>query len=286
MGQKDLTQKNLETYPDVFADTVNALLYEGESILMEENLCPAPTETLYYGEDANLRNQFHDVSKYETQAGKVIAQYTLENETRCDSKMILRKAGYEGAVYREQYEKKMKDIYPVVSLVLHWGKRRWHAPKSIHSLFERKNISEKLMRYIDNMQIYAYDMRYLSKEVRQRFASDMRLVVDYLAEGEDYQPTDQPIKHIEAFLLMMRQITGDCRYEEIIEEVVKEHNEKGEMTMCPLLDKYEARGVQKGTVMAIKNIMQNMKMTAEQAMEVLEVPLSERAEYLQLIKEG
>lgn len=30
MGQKDLTEKNLEFYPDVFADVLNALLYQGK----------------------------------------------------------------------------------------------------------------------------------------------------------------------------------------------------------------------------------------------------------------
>ena len=32
MGQKDLTQKNLEHYPDVFADVINALLYQGKQV--------------------------------------------------------------------------------------------------------------------------------------------------------------------------------------------------------------------------------------------------------------
>lgn len=97
MGQKDLTQKNLEYYPDVFADIVNALLYEGKAVLAGADLQPAPTETLYAGQKETLRNQFHDVSKYEMKNGRIKVQYTLENESCCNKKMILRKAGYEGA---------------------------------------------------------------------------------------------------------------------------------------------------------------------------------------------
>ena len=113
MGQKDLTQKNLECYPDVFADIINALLYEGQLIVRPENLRSAPTETLYAGVGRELRNQFHDVSKYEMemQSGRIRMQYTLENETGCNPGMVLRKAGYEGAVYREQYDKKIKEAY-------------------------------------------------------------------------------------------------------------------------------------------------------------------------------
>ncbi len=43
---------------------------------------------------------------------------------------------------------------------------------------------------------------------------------------------------------MMREITGDFRYEEMIGKI--EQDGKGEITMCELLDRYEARGVQKG----------------------------------------
>lgn len=49
MGQKDLTAKELESKPDVFADIINALIYEGEQVLLPELLQAAPTETLYAG---------------------------------------------------------------------------------------------------------------------------------------------------------------------------------------------------------------------------------------------
>lgn len=246
MGQKDLTQKNLENYPDVFADTVNALLYEGEQVLLPQNLQPAPTETLYRGQGGVLRNQFHDVSQYEMRGGRIRVQYTLENETRASSKMILRKAGYEGAIYRNQYEKKKQEIYPVISLILHWGKGKWRTCKSLHELFQRQHLPESTRQCIEDMRLQVYDMRCLSKEQRGRFTSDMRIVVDYLAEGEKYQATNQPILHVEAFLRLMREVSGDLRYERMISKL--EQNKEGEITMCGLLDKYEARGIEKGVI--------------------------------------
>ena len=82
MGQKDLTEKSLEFYPDVFADVTNALLYCGKTVVEAETLQPAPTETLYPGRSGKLHNQFHDVSKYVVKEGHIKAQYTLENETK------------------------------------------------------------------------------------------------------------------------------------------------------------------------------------------------------------
>ena len=49
MGQKDLVSKQLENYPDVFADIVNALVYDGKGVVLETELVSAPTETLYKG---------------------------------------------------------------------------------------------------------------------------------------------------------------------------------------------------------------------------------------------
>lgn len=246
MGQKDLTQKNLECYPDVFADTVNALLYNGVQVLLPDTLQPAPTETLYHGKDNSLCNQFHDVSQYVMQSDRIKIQYTLENETKASSKMILRKAGYEGAVYRSQYENLTKDIYPIISLVLHWGEYRWKSSKSLLELILEQNLPNATMNCIDDMRLRVYDMRFLTKEVREKFTSDMRIIVDYLAEGDDYQPTSQPIIHVKALLLMLKELSGDFRYEDIISELETKPTEKGDITMCGLLDKYEARGIAKG----------------------------------------
>ena len=90
-------------------------------------------------------------------------------------------------------------------------------------------------------------MRRLPGEVRERFQSDMRIVLDYLAEGKDYQPTQQPIVHLKEFLRLMKEVSGDARYEEILLQLEENQRlEKGGLTMCELLDKYENRGIEKG----------------------------------------
>ncbi len=74
---------------------------------------------MYQGRE-NLRNQLEDVARYEIHDGRVTMQYLFANQTRRDSKMIFRKAGYVGSAYREQYDGKVKDVYPVVEIVLYW----------------------------------------------------------------------------------------------------------------------------------------------------------------------
>ncbi len=281
MGQKDLTEKNLEFYPDVFADILNVLLYQGEQVVSAEELQPAPTETLYMGKEDKLHNQFHDVSKYVVHGGCIRMQYTLENQSRGERSMVLRKAGHEGAVYREQIER--KDTYPVISCTLHWGKTCWRQPRSLMQLWKKDYIPEVARKYIDNIKLQVFDMAHLPGKIRKYFKSDMRIIVDYLAEGKDYIPTRQHIVHIKALLMMLRELTEDERYEAIIEEMLDVERRKGAATMCELLDKYEKRGIEKGIEKGImdslQNLMETMKMNLEQAMDALKIPDAEKNKY-------
>lgn len=279
MGQKDLTAKNLEYYPDVFADIINALLYRGKQVVSAMDLQSAPTETLYPDKNHKLHNQFHDVSKYLIQNGQIAMQYTLENESQARKKTVLRKAGYQGAVYREQVNS--KDTYPVISTVLYWGKGHWRQPRSLNQLWYEKQIPDIVREYIDDIKIHVYDMRQLPLKIRKYFTSDMRIVVDYLAEGKNYIPSTQKIIHTEALLRMLKVLTGDERYTFLLQTIKNEEQKEGGTTMCELLDRYENRGRESMLIESIHNLMDTMKWTAEQAMNALKIPDSERSNYLE-----
>ncbi len=90
-------------------------MYNGKQLVRKEQLLAAPTESIYQGEEA-LRHQFEDVGKYEVIDEKVNALYLFANQTRVDGGMLLRKAGYVGAAYREQYDGKIQDACPVMEI--------------------------------------------------------------------------------------------------------------------------------------------------------------------------
>ena len=239
---KDVTQKNLEGFPDVAADILNVFMFGGRQIVEAKRLYPAPTETEYATPGSALRNQLEDISKYEMSEGKIRAQYLLANQSETDEGMILRKAGYVGAVYREQYDGKVKDCFPVVSLVLYWGNGHWRKPCSIRELFMETDLHPKLWNLVDDLRLHVFEMRNLPPEVRERFISDMRHVADYLAEGNDFR-SDRPVVHKEALIRLLRALGGDPDVEDtarILEEMnVKEEDE---ITMCELFDQYTRRG--------------------------------------------
>ncbi len=244
---KDKTQKNLEAFQDVAADIINALYYDGKEVVTEKNLIPAATETLYASAEGVLKSQLEDVSKLEIEREKVKAQYYIANQTSCDSKMILRKAGYVGAAYREQYDGKMKDAYyPVNEFVLYWGKERWTAPNSLKDFLLNKEADRERIAPVDEMGIRVYEMRRLPRKVRERFQSDMRIVVDYLAEGNSYC-SDREIIHTEALVRMIMALSGDKdadNTEKILKDINVEKEEK--IKVCELFEQYIRKGRKEG----------------------------------------
>lgn len=297
MGQKDLSEKNLEFFPDVFADTVNALLYEGEPVVDPNTLKPAPTETLYYSQNNKLRNQFQDVSKYQMQGNSIHLQYTLENETKANRKMLFRRIGYEGAAYREQWDR--KETFPFIGLVLYWGEREWRPPRSIAEFFHNRKIPLETWTYINDFHMHVYEMARLPKHIRDRFQSDMRFVVDILAEGENYIPNVQPIRHKEALFLMLTSLTEDERFEEILNQMEEdyirnhpdeyanedEYDEKGDQkTMKTFLDRYYRESVAQGLTQGLTQGLsqgtllgaaQNLTNNVEALMQNLSLSLQE-----------
>ena len=55
--KKDIVEKEFVAFPDVAADVINVLLYQGEEVVMADSLWPGPTETVYESEE-RLKNQF------------------------------------------------------------------------------------------------------------------------------------------------------------------------------------------------------------------------------------
>ena len=134
MAEKDTTTKTLESYNSVFADIVNCLLFDGKAVIDENSLTPADKESQYKA-DGKIRSQERDVSKFWMNTNINIAFIGIENQVAPDELMPIRIMNYDSAVYREQYtlkkNNKLKKCYPVVTLVLYFGKDDWNYGKNL-----------------------------------------------------------------------------------------------------------------------------------------------------------
>ena len=244
MQEKDITQKMLERHNDVFSDIVNVLLFGGKKVVAEEALFDATTDSILKIE-GRVRFQDRDVAKYWKDSQLNIALFGIENQTNPDKFMPLRVMGYDGLEYTRQVRKEYdgENKYPVITLVLYLGyDKKWIYPKN---LFGALDIDEGLKPYVNDYKINLFEIAYLDREIIDSFKSDFWILADYLYQmrvNKNYVADKKSIAHVEELLMLMSAMTGDKRFEEIIDEA----NTKEVVNMCEVLDIVEARGIEKG----------------------------------------
>ncbi|WP_304975868.1 Rpn family recombination-promoting nuclease/putative transposase [uncultured Acetatifactor sp.] len=262
MAEKDIAEKTLEAYDDVFADIINVLLFQGRQFVKEDELEEESLASSYKA-DGRLHAQERDVAKYWRKGLVRIALYGLENQTAIDGDMPLRLFSYDGAAYRAQLltDREMKEKtgrtaprYPVVTLVLYFGyDRHWKRPKT---LFECLDIPEEIKPYVNDHRMNLYEVAYLSDEQVEMFTSDFKVVADYFVQmrkNKNYVASEVTIKHVHELLQLMAVMTQDSRFE----DVYSPDMERREMTMCEVLDRVENKGIQKGedTILSLMNYL-------------------------------
>ena len=257
--EKDITQKALEMYNDVFADIINVLLFNGENVVTEDSLTDVVQESILKI-DGGIRAQYRDIAKYWYKSKIKLSMFGLENQTKPEKRMPLRVFGYDGTEYVKQAKKENNKevLYPVITLVLYFGyNSRWNQPKS---LFELLEIDERIKPYVNDFKINLFEIAYLDREKIDMFKSDFWILADYLYQmrvNKDYVAGDTVIEHVDELLMLMSAMTKDYRFEETINEVKgKEH-----VTMCEVLDRVEARGreegIKEGTVQVLISLVKD-----------------------------
>ena len=244
MQDKDITEKMLEKYNDVFADILNVLLFAGRDMVDESSLMDAlPMSMLKI--DGRVRTQERDIAKYWRKNKINVALFGLENQTVPNKLMPLRVFGYDGAEYVKQSRKENSDRakYPVITLVLYLGyEKRWNYPKR---LFDVLDIDKDIRPYVNDFKINLFEIAYLEREKVDLFKSDFRILADYLYQmrkNRDYIADKTNIGHVEELLTLMSAMTGDNRFE----ETINDFKGKEKVNMCEVLDRVEARGIEKG----------------------------------------
>ena len=241
MAGKDISEKILESYDDVFADIVNGLLFGGRQVIDPADLTDQAPRAAYKA-DGSLREVERDVAKRWTRGDIRIACIGLENQTAADADMPLRVIGYDGAEYRAQLNRG-KERYPVVTLVLYFGtEKHWDKALSLHDALD---IPAEFRPYVQDYRINLFEIAYLEPENVKKFRSDFKIVADYFVQTRksgDYHPEPEKIRHVQAVLQLLRIMTNDSRFEEAAAA-----SQEGEIeNMCEFLDRVEARGIAKG----------------------------------------
>jgi hypothetical protein len=237
LGQKDISEKILLDYNDVFSDIINGIVFEGAQTVLPESLENMTVHSQYKADGNKLHEQERDVAKYWKDKKITLAIYGFEDESIPEKQMPVRIMGYDGAAYRSQLG--AEKISPVITLVLYFGtKRRWNTPRNLKEIL---NIPTGLEKYVNDYHIHVIEVAWLTDEEISRFQSDFRIVANFFRNkrlDENYIPDDPTvIKHVDEVLKLLAVMTGDNKYEIHINNA-----NNGGVSMCTVAQNLEKRG--------------------------------------------
>ncbi len=242
MGAKDITEKILADFNDVFADIINGVLFDGKQVVSEHALENVKDRSQYKFNNI-IHEQERDLAKRWIPYKICFALYGLEHETGAEPYMPMRIIGYDGAAYRGQLTKRERDRpnFPVITIVLYFGTKHWDQPRT---LYECMNIQENLKPFVSDYKINVVEVAFLDDKL-DNFHSDFRIIAEYFVNKRrnmEYIPSAQEIQHVDEFLKLLQALTGDDRYFDVLNLLQKEAKKEG-VNMCEILDKVENRGI-------------------------------------------
>ena len=248
MGQKDITEKLLEDYNDVFADIINGLIFNGEQRILPESLDNTQVHSQYKSEDGKIHELERDVAKYWKDKKVELAICGIENQSSVEKNMPFRIIGYDGAAYRSQLLNNRKEILLIMTIVLYFGtSHHWYGKKNIKGLMK---IPEGLDDYINDYEMKVFEIAWLTETEISRFQSDFKVVANFFVQkrkNKNYIPDDPTeIKHVDEVLKLLQVMTGDERYQMIFQK------KKGVRSMCDVAERLEKMGMEKGIEQGVK----------------------------------
>lgn len=247
MAEKDLTEKKLEDYGDVFADIYNTLLFQ-EKLIEEDKLQAGPTESIYKSATDEWREQRRDtVKEYMDNLNLVIATLGIENQASIDKYEPIRVMGYDYGSYRQQIVDG-KELHPVITIVLNFTDKKWNKKKSLVDILK---MPEKFRGYVQDYKINVFDIAFLDDATIESFISDFKLVAKFFKNkrlGVNINTTTDTtaISHPEELMELFTVFTGDTTYTEAIPEIL-ERKKRGEViSMCTVAQELLEKGRTEG----------------------------------------
>ena len=258
MGEKDILEKKLLMFNDVFADFVNGIMFDGKDVVKEDELVDLSGWSHYKGDDSKHRFQDRDVVKLWKKENVVISLIGIENQDIPDEDMVFRVISYDGASYRTQLVEKERrkrkkkvdkvaeksaeklDIFPVITFVIYYGEEEWKHETTLH---KRLNLDSELKHYVSDYSINLIDLKKLSEDDINKFKKDFKLIADYMVKGSKHKADRIDLNHPEEVSELILRLTG----EELPFEVeCEEGGNNMEKFFEPMFERAEARGRAEG----------------------------------------
>ena len=287
-AKKGISPIVLMKHNDVFAGILNAILFEGSPVITPEEIEDRHSGPSYsadslqclYPNTAKICRKCH-VTLYE-------AGYGDAAEINCDT--VFRAAVSEAEDYLYQLETS-DDVVPVVTFVLYFGTKPWDAPVTLR---EAVQIPEDLEPYFSDYRLNVIDILHMSEEEVKKYKGDFGFLIRGMRDisRKVYDSREMYyLKHVREVLQIMNEFSIG-----IFENTVQSEMKEGYYSMISVLSEEEkekirreylaegkAEGKAEERAKSVRNLMQNMNLSSEEAMRMLGIPEEEQKAVLEQI---
>ncbi len=246
-----------------------------------------------------VRNMLYDAATYSKQIAEVAKSHRKKGKTK--SGMNPDSGEFLGGFYRDDR------LIPVITLVLFWSPERWDGPKSIHEMIEIND--KRLLEYIPDYKINIVTPREISDKDFNKFntplaealqfikySKNKKKLMQILRENEAYRHLDiktaevlRTVTNIKVTFPKEEKEANMCKaVEDLMKDAAREAAKEAAREATRVTTEKVTKSVTKETrdttlMDSIRNLMDTMKMTAEQAMNALKIPERDQKRYAKLL---
>ncbi len=308
LGVKDTVTAKYMRQNHVFADAFNYFVYEGEQVIDPNSLEELDTreiEVPYGGAEGAEQpvQRTRDVIKSVTAMTDQKTAYlvlAVENQSNVHYAMAVKNMVYDALQYAKQVEKavashkksgdyqaaggdeylsgfmKSDHLMPVITLVIYFDSKAWDGPMSIHEMFRESD--RRVLALVPDYKINLIAPASMADSDFEKFSSTLREVLSFIKYSGDAKKLKETIYNSEKFRCLGRtevDVLNAC----VSANLTMKQDEEV-LDVCQAIQTIADRAEEKGRIEAlcltVKNLMQNLELPAEKAMDILGIPETDR----------
>ena len=300
MGQKDILLKNYFT-PDIFADAINAIVYDGKQVVTPERMNPIDIETQRVeDENGNVKTdtRLRDSAKVVEVDDAIYCLFAIEHQSVEDYTMPLRIMEYDVREYLRQVKSNkgvQVQIKPIITIVMYWKADKWNQPVSVKDMFDKNTVrwleDNGLGGYIQDYRMHLFEPGAVKEEDLEKFKTELKDVIAYVKYSKstealkEYNEKHKP-DLTKSTVTLINELTNS-NYVFI--------DGKERLNMCEAFEGIKAEGIEEGRKKELKDkykswvtLSNNLKkrgMSNPEIASLLGVPETELQDAFDMIKE-
>ena len=316
MGVKDTVTTKYMRQNEIFADAFNYFVYGGEQVINPESLEELDTREIDvpYGGEKGAKQP---VQKTRDVIKSVIAMMdkrtaylllAIENQSNIHYAMPVKNMVYDALQYAKQVEEaaashklsgdykgvdsdeylsgfmKADHLLPVVTLVIYFASKEWDGPLSIHEMFAGQDA--RVLAFVPDYKINLIAPAAIEDSEFEKFQTTLKEVLSFIKYSGNADKLQEVIGIDEKFRHLGRNEV------DVLNACVNANltMKKGEevLVVCLAIQTIADRAAEQKRMDTlldnVKKLMERMGWSAEQSMDVLSIPESDRNSLAQRLK--